>query len=225
MPLLPLTQLEATLGYVFDEPSLLAQALRHRSVSRHHNERLEFLGDSVLNLCVTEAVYRLKPECDEGELTRIRASLINRDSLAELATEIGLIDHIRIAAQERRNGTKRRISVRADTLEALFGAVYLDGGMEAARDLVSRLYARHLSDLPDPDSLKDPKTRLQERMQKRGEELPVYTIIAETGKGHEKHFEVRCEITGARPTEGGGTTRRKAEQAAAEQMLQGVGDA
>ena len=215
-----ITRLQATLGYQFEQPALLRQALRHRSAGPGHNQRLEFLGDSVLNFCVTEKLYRLKPACNEGELTRIRASLVNRERLAELAAVIELGDYIIVSVGERRNGAKRRTSILSDTLEAVFGAVYLDGSIAAARDLIDSLYAHDFCNLPDAEALKDPKTRLQEYLLARGDGLPVYKVVVESGKDHQKRFEVVCEAPGQASVAAGGNSRRKAEQSAAEKMLE-----
>ena len=221
----PRERLETALGYVFKRPALLARAMRHRSAGANHNERLEFLGDSVLNFCIAEKLYRAEPGCDEGALTRLRASLVNHERLAVIAAELGLADYIELGAGMRRGGARGNDSVRADALEALFGAVFLDGGIEAACVVIDNLYADSFKALPDAESLKDAKTRLQEYQFARGNSAPLYTVTAITGKDHEKQFEVRCDATGADPVTAVGGSRRKAEQAAADKILRQLADA
>jgi len=210
------------LGYQFSDASLLQQALTHRSASSRNNERLEFLGDSVLNFTITQLLYDNKPDAAEGDLSRTRASLVNRDTLAEIANELGLHEYILLGQGERRSGGRRRESILADAVEAIFGAVLLDGGFESCRELIAKRYEDRLANLPDAESLKDPKTRLQEYMQARSMGLPNYELLSESGKDHEKKFEIACSVSGIDMVTGLGSSRRKAEQDAAVKALAGL---
>jgi len=200
---------------------LLETALTHRSVGRNNNERLEFLGDSVLGLCISERLYEKFPDVEEGDLSRLRASLVNRDTLAEIAAELELGEELRLGGGELKSGGFRRASILADSVEAVIGAVYIDGGFQSARSLIHRLYESRLSDLPPPQQLKDPKTRLQERLQGQGDSLPVYEVIGITGKEHDQCFQVACHVPDTDlKARGRGQSRRKAEQAAAAGILE-----
>jgi len=211
---------EARLGYRFGDPALLDAALTHRSAGRANYERLEFLGDSVLNFAVAVLVYRAYPEADEGDLSRYRASLVSGQSLAEAASALGLGEQLRLGSGELKTGGFRRSSILADALEALFGAVYLDGGFDSARAVIERVFAGRLAQLPEARDLKDPKTRLQELLQARGRRLPAYAVEDVSGEPHEHWFVASCEVEelGLRE-QGEGTSRRRAEQAAAERVL------
>lgn len=211
---------EARLGYRFGDPVLLDAALTHRSAGRANYERLEFLGDSVLNFAVAVLVFRAYPEADEGDLSRYRASLVSGQSLAEAATGLGLGEQLRLGSGELKTGGFRRGSILADALEALFGAIYLDGGLDAAHGVIERLFADRLAGLPDASDLKDPKTRLQELLQARGRRLPAYAVEDMSGEPHEHWFVASCEVTELGLRERGeGTSRRRAEQAAAQRLL------
>ena len=213
--------LDERLGYRFDDRALLDAALTHRSARGRHNERLEFLGDGVLDLVIAEALYRRLPEADEGQLSRLRANLVNRDALARLARELGLGEHLRLGSGELKSGGKRRDSILADALEALFGAVYLDGGFEAARDVILTVYHDLLAGVSLEQARKDPKTRLQEYLQGRGLPLPEYRVLEITGQAHEQHFRVACRLADPHcEAQGEGSSRRRAEQAAAAAVLQ-----
>jgi ribonuclease-3 len=208
------------LGYRFRDPEYLQRALTHRSAGGRHNERLEFLGDAVLGFVIAESLHRALPDADEGHLSRLRASLVKRETLAKLAQGLELGQRLHLGAGELKSGGFRRASILADALEALLGAIYLDGDIVAARAVIGRLYADRLRDLPPPEALKDPKTRLQELMQGRGLPVPVYHVEAIHGADHRQSFDVACEIeTLTQRTVGHGTSRRRAEQAAAERML------
>lgn len=220
VPELQLRQLEKQLDYRFINPALLLQALTHRSVGAANNERLEFLGDSILNFTAAAALFEAIPEADEGTLSRYRALLVKGETLAEIANELGLFDLLILGEGELKSGGHRRRSTLADSVEAIIGAVYLDSGMEQATQLVNRLLSSRLANLPKPDELKDPKTRLQEHMQKEGMELPAYELIGTYGKAHEQQFEVSCQIANQQTTKGMGSSRRRAEQAAAAEMLE-----
>ena len=220
----PLDKLQQVLGYRFNDINLLQQALTHRSIGAVNNERLEFLGDSVLNFCVSRRLYSELPQASEGDLSRIRASLVNKDALARIARKLDLSACIRLGRGEKQSGGQRRSSIQADAVEAILGSVLLDGGYDAAGDLIARLYQDHYKDLPDPEALKDPKTRLQEHLQARGMGLPQYQVIRESGKDHAKNFEVECSAGEFSTVIAEGTSRRKAEQAAASKMLDQIID-
>ena len=211
----------ARLGLEFDDPGLLDEALTHRSAGTRHYERLEFLGDSLLSFVVSTELYRLRPDADEGALSRLRASLVRESALAAIAREHGLGRYLGLGTGERRSGGFSRDSILADVVESLIGAVQLDRGFEPARAFVLRLFAAHLADLPEAESLKDPKTRLQELLQARGLERPVYAVVDESGRAHERRFTVRCtlESIGA-SVRATASSRRKAEQAAAALLLE-----
>ena len=212
---------ETRLGHRFADAALLDAALTHRSAGRQNYERLEFLGDAVLNFTVAVLVYRAFPDADEGDLSRYRATLVSGQSLADVASGLALGDQLRLGSGELKTGGFRRDSILADALEALVGAVFLDGGADAASAVVSRLFAGRLADLPQAaGDLKDPKTRLQELLQARGHRLPVYAVEDVTGDPHEQRFVASCEAPdlGLRAT-GDGTSRRRAEQAAAQRVL------
>jgi ribonuclease-3 len=210
----------ARLGHAFAEPRLLEQALTHRSAAARHNERLEFLGDALLGMVVAAELYRRYPKAGEGDLTRLRASLVRRETLAELAREVKLGEHLRLGGGEMKSGGQRRDSVLANALEALFGAVYLDGGFVAGRDLLLGLFAERFANLPATGPRKDPKTRLQEFLQGRGRPLPEYRVVVVDGADHLRSYTVECLVDGvAEPLQGTGSSRRKAEQVAAERAL------
>jgi ribonuclease-3 len=209
--------LQRRLGYSFAQASLLQQALTHRSHSLAHNERIEFLGDSILNCCIADELYRRFGELKEGELSRLRASLVRQEALAELAQQLELGSYLRLGEGELKSGGFRRPSILADSLEALFGAVFLDGGFGAAQSVIRGLYASLLEHL-DPHTLgKDPKTLLQESLQARRIPLPQYAVVATKGAAHKQQFQVECHIPElAIRTTGFGASRRIAEQEAAQ---------
>ncbi len=216
----PAEQLGKRFAYRFSDPALAAAALTHRSARGPSNERLEFLGDAVLGLAVAEALYARCPLLEEGDLTRLRASLVNRESLAGIARDLRLGEALELGIGERRNGGFQRRSILEDALEAALGAVFLDGGYDAARKVILRLFAGRLDALPAPEALKDAKTRLQEALQARGIALPQYEVVATHGPEHEREFTAHCrvellDITGV----GHGSSRRRAEQAAAAEAL------
>lgn len=212
------TWLKKTLDYEFADARLLQLALTHRSSPGDNNERLEFLGDAVLDFVISEVVFRTHPLAPEGDLSRLRASLVNDASLAELAAQIGLGEHLHLGGGERKSGGHRRDSILADALEAIFGAVYLDAGFDAARRVIEQAYGERLQEFPDVAELRDPKTRLQEWLQARQMGLPDYALLQVSGKAHQQTFAVSCTASGA-TTSGQGSTRRNAEQQAAEAML------
>lgn len=207
------------IDYRFDDVSLLRQALTHRSCGPGHYERLEFLGDSLLNMLIAERLFLARPHAAEGDLSRLRSRLVRDRTLARIAQELGLGDYIRLGAGELKSGGFLRESILADVIEALIGAIYIDGGFDAARHVIGELFADRLADLPDADSLKDPKTRLQELLQGRGYDLPEYHVMAESGADHAKRFEVECRASDLiDPVRAEASSRRKAEQAAARVM-------
>ena len=210
--------LEQSLDYEFTDARLLELALTHRSAHGDNNERLEFLGDAVLDLIVSEVIFRSHPHSPEGDLSRLRASLVNKGTLAEIATELGIGEFLHLGSGERKTGIQRRESILADALEAIFGAVYLDAGFDAARRIIERAYGNRFEVFPDVDELRDPKTHLQEWMQARQMGLPDYELLDVTGKAHRQVFRASCKVD-ERTTTGTGTTRRNAEQQAAERML------
>lgn len=212
--------LERELGYRFSDDSLLTRALTHRSAGGRHNERLEYLGDAALSLVVAELLYQRLPLAPEGHLSRLRASLVRRSSLAEIALDLRFPERLHLGPGELKSGGFRRESILADALEAVLGAIYLDGGLDALRAVMVRLYGDRLEDLPAHEELKDPKTLLQERLQARGLPLPLYCVAAIEGEDHLQQFKVSCQVEGvAAETTGSGGSRRAAEQAAAAQML------
>lgn len=209
------------LRYKFAAESLLEQALTHRSAGSNNNERLEFLGDSVLGLIVSEQLYQARPNADEGSLSRIRASLVKRSTLAEIATEIQLGDQVRLGSGELKSGGHYRHSILADALEAVLGAIFLDGGYQAAKDAVLNIYGSRLENFPDEESLKDFKTRLQESLQGRGLPPPEYVVSDVSGAAHAREFQVACRVQSmSLETTGRGTSRRLAEQDAAGRALE-----
>jgi len=216
------------LAYEPRDLSLFVAALTHRSASGSNYERLEFLGDAVLNLVVAEHLYRAFPECTEGDLSRLRARIVSSEPLAEVAATIGIGEVLRLGSGELKAGGFRRKSILADALEALVGALFLDGELEAARRVIERLFQSRIASLPPPEELKDAKTRLQEYLQSRGMPLPRYIVERVEGEPHAQVFWVVCEVLalGAKnapkitaTAEGSGSSRRRAEQEAAERIL------
>jgi ribonuclease-3 len=212
--------LAGQLGYEFRDQRLLRQALTHRSHGPAHNERLEFLGDGVLNLAVAVLLYERLDEASEGALSRLRANLVNQPTLAALASGVGLGNHLRLGEGELKSGGASRPSILADTLEAVLGAVYLDSGFDAALGVVRRLLGARVDAADSRDVGKDPKTRLQEHLQGRRLGLPQYNAVAAHGQAHAQTFEIECRVEslGLRCT-GKGSSRRRAEQEAARRML------
>jgi ribonuclease-3 len=211
---------ERSFGYVFSQPELCSVALTHRSAAAHHNERLEFLGDSILNCAVASMLYEANPLANEGALSRQRASLVSGDTLAQIAAELGFGEHLYLGGGELKSGGYRRASILADALEAMLGAIFLDSGFDAAAAVVRHIIGPRMSDMPAVSALKDPKTRLQEALQARGFALPVYTLTAVDGEAHAQTFTVSCEVLalGLSTTADGGN-RRRAEQVAADRLL------
>lgn len=215
-----LPALQKRLAHEFANPKLLVQALTHRSFSSDHNERIEFLGDSVLNLAVAGLLYERLNELPEGDLSRARANLVKQETLHQIAVSLGLPDLLRLGEGEAKSGGQKRPSILADALEAVIGAVYLDAGFEVASALVRRLF-KDVEINPQMQAIgKDPKTELQEWLQGRKMSLPIYRIVGTEGAAHKQTFDVECEIVEYRRTERGtGNSRRAGEQAAALVML------
>lgn len=209
------------LGHAFGDPGLLEQALTHRSAGSRNNERLEFLGDGLVNLIVAEALFSRWPRADEGALTRARAELVRESSLAAIARGLGVGGWLHLGPGEMKSGGHRRDSILADALEAIIGAIHLDAGFEACRAATLPLFEASIAALPVGKVGKDPKTRLQERLQSRQQALPVYSLVATLGDEHDKTFQVTCR-TEEPPCEavGEGSSRRAAEQQAAERVLE-----
>ena len=217
-------RLEERLGHRFLRAELLEQALTHRSFGSPHNERLEFLGDGVLGCVMAQELFARFPALSEGDLSRLRASLVRKESLAAVARDLGLGEYLRLGEGESASGGAARPSILADTLEALYGAVFLDAGYEGARATVCSTFGAALDALDPCTTAKDPKTRLQELLQGRGQGLPSYHLVATQGAAHRQTFEVECmvEQLGLRAT-GRGEARRAAEQQAAEALLRQLG--
>jgi ribonuclease III len=219
-------RLQQRLGYSFRDTALLERAISHRSVGANNNERLEFLGDAILGFQVAALLFQRVTDADEGQLSRMRAHLVKRETLAAVARELELGDVLRLGQGELRSGGQSRDSILADAVEAIIAAIYLDGGLDAARALVERLLGDRLSEPTPMLRRKDPKTRLQEFLQSSGLALPLYDVLQVTGEPHDQTFRVRCTTDPGGATEGVGSSRRKAEQAAARAMLARItGDA
>lgn len=219
----PVRWLREQLGYEPRDPQLFIASLTHRSAAGPNNERLEFLGDAVLNLVIARRLYLAFPEGSEGDLSRLRARLVSGEPLAEVAAQIGLGDALQLGSGELKTGGFRRQSILSDALEAVCGALFLDGGLEAAEGVIQRLFEPRIATLPAPASLKDAKTRLQEYLQSRGLALPRYNVDHTEGEAHEQTFHVVCDVPdiGARG-QGSGSSRRRAEQEAAERILEQI---
>lgn len=215
-----ITKLSKKIGYTFNDSSLLIQALTHRSVKGEHNERLEFLGDSILGFVIAEVLFEQFPDHDEGDLTRMRSSLVKGVTLAELGRDFNLGDYLILGPGELKSGGHRRESILEDAIEAIMGAVYLDSDITCCKALILSWFAQRLSEIKPGNEQKDPKTRLQEYLQGRKIALPVYDVIETSGQSHNQQFIVRC-LTEVIDKEviAKGTSRRKAEQAAAQQVL------
>jgi ribonuclease-3 len=208
------------LNYQFSDSGLLTRALTHRSASSDHNERLEFLGDAVLDLSISRLLYDVKPNVREGGLSRFRSELVRKESLVELAAGSDMAPHIILGSGEQRSGGRQRDSVLANALEAVLGAILLDGGYDAANRVILDFFDERLASLPDEEELKDAKTRLQEYLQARQLPPPEYEMLGVSGAAHAQTFEVTCRIPDLDMiTTDIGSSRRRAEQAAAERAL------
>ena len=217
----PIDKLERKIGYQFNDADLIHLALTHRSAAGKHNERLEFLGDSILSFVIADDLYHRFPKVNEGDMSRMRATLVRGHTLAELGREFELGDYLKLGPGELKSGGFRRDSILADAVEAIIGAIYLDSDTETVRGIILSWYQSRLEAIQPGVSQKDPKTRLQEFLQGRRNPLPVYTVTNIKGEAHNQEFTVECEVAGVGKTViGKGTSRRKAEQAAAETALE-----
>ncbi len=213
--------LSRIIHYTFNDPSFMIMALTHRSFSAQHNERLEFLGDSVLSFLIANELYKRFPRIDEGDLSRLRAQLVKESSLSTIATSMGLGDFIRLGEGELKSAGWRRPSILADTFESMIGAIYLDGGIEPTHQFVLRFFETQLNEI-DPKLIhKDPKTLLQELLQSKKSDLPIYTVVSIEGEPHSQTFTIECHIKKSNiKTQGVGNSRRIAEQEAASKAYQ-----
>jgi ribonuclease-3 len=214
-----LTPLQRKLGYQFQQLELLEQALTHRSCKGKHNERLEFLGDAILSFVIAEALYQNFPKTREGDLTRMRASLVKGVTLAEIAKELSLAEFLRLGPGELKSGGFRRESILADAVEAVLGAIYLDGGESACKERILAWFGSRLTVI-EPGVQKDSKTKLQEYLQGRKLALPTYEVIDIQGEAHDQTFTVKCTVAGLQPFIASGSSRRKAEQDCANLILE-----
>ena len=214
-----LKRLQKRIGYTFENTALFKQALTHRSALGEHNERLEFLGDSILSFAISTDLYLRFPNVNEGDLSRMRATLVCGKMLAEVGREFELGDCLILGPGELKSGGFRRDSIIADGVEAIIGAVFLDSNIDTVKALILSWFATRLNTIEPGISQKDPKTRLQERLQSRKQPLPIYEVLEIKGEAHNQRFTMNCLIAGLAPVQGQGTSRRKAEQIAAEKML------
>jgi len=209
------------IGYAFRDETLLETALTHRSAKSNNNERMEFLGDSILSYFISIELYQRFPEATEGELSRLRASLVKGETLGKIAAELELSEYLVMGTGELKSGGYRRSSTMADAFEAIIGAIYLDGGFDAAQDFVKRFFTERLDECDPRNAQKDPKTRLQEFMQAQSRPLPEYEVVETQGKAHNQTFRVSCRVDNLQELfYGTGTSRRKAEQMAANAALE-----
>jgi len=216
-----LGRLSDRLGYTFRDQSFLDQALTHRSLGAHNNERLEFLGDSILNFVIADELYTKFPNEDEGALSRMRASIVRGETLSIVAMSLDLGDYVRLGPGELKSGGHRRKSILADTVEAIIGAVYLDADFSSSRELILSLFTEQLDAVVPGPGLKDPKSRLQEYLQGKQKPLPEYKVSNISGKQHSQVFTVECHVDGLdKVAAGTGSSRRQAEQAAADMAYQ-----
>ena len=213
--------LSRVIHYTFNDPSFMIMALTHRSFSSQHNERLEFLGDSVLSFLIANELYKRFPRIDEGDLSRLRAQLVKESSLSTIATSMGLGDFIRLGEGELKSAGWRRPSILADTFESIIGAIYLDGGIEPTHEFVLRFFETQLNEIDPKLIQKDPKTLLQELLQSKKSDLPIYTVVSIEGEAHSQTFTIECIIKKSNiKTQGVGNSRRIAEQEAASRAYQ-----
>jgi ribonuclease-3 len=220
-----ISKLYRDLGYTFQDPGLIDQALTHRSAGGKNNERLEYLGDAILGFVVADALYHHFIEATEGQLSRLRSALVKRDTLAHVAREFQLGEYLKLGQGELRSGGQSRDSILADSFEAVLAAIYLDGGYQATREVILKTFSSRILTLSSHSQQKDPKTQLQEILQAKKVSLPIYTIVDVRGDPHAQHFKVECGIEALdRKTIGQGNSRRKAEQDAAQNMLADLND-
>ena len=216
-----ISKLEQKLGYNFNNERLLYTALTHRSYDKNHNERLEYLGDSILGFIIAEALYLHFPDQPEGVLTRFRASLVKRESLAKIARNLGLGEHLLLGTGEKRSGGWRRDSILSNTMEAIIGAIYLDSDISTCKLFVLSLFQELIGNMSPEEENKDPKTELQEYLQARKMDLPEYRVVAEEGEAHNRMFTVECRIDGLdKNATAQGKSKRFAEQLVAQKILE-----
>jgi len=219
----PIDQLIRAIGYTFNDRSILEVALTHRSVGSHNNERLEFLGDAILGFVIADYLYRTFTSASEGELSRLRSTLVKGESLAEIAKGLELGSYLNLGIGELKSGGQSRASILADSLEAVLAAIYLDGGYEAAKSVILALFSRRLKSLDIDSQRKDPKTRLQEYLQAQKIPLAIYSVIGIEGEQHDQHFTVLCRVDKLeKETKGTGGSRKQAEQDAAKSLLKQI---
>ena len=217
----PSSLLSKHLNYVFRDEELLLAAVTHRSAGKNNNERLEYLGDAVLGFIIAETLYQKFPDVSEGELTRLRAFLVRKETLAKLARKLELGQFLKLGIGERKSGGWRRASILANAMEAIIGAIYLDSGYEDCRNFILNTYSEQLQDLSPEQLSKDPKTKLQEFLQAKRQELPDYQVITEEGEAHARTFTVECKVPNLEtPVVASGASKRNAEQAAAKKALE-----
>jgi len=217
-----LVKLSKQIDYKFQDEALLLKALTHRSASQINNERLEFLGDAILGMVVADELFHRFPECSEGEMSRLRASLVKGETLSELARDLSLGDFLKLGPGELKSGGFKRSSILADAFEAVIGAIYLDSDLMNCRQFILSQLAIRIENLSPENVTKDPKTRLQEYLQARHQALPNYEVIDVTGKAHDQTFTVECKIEGIESVTTAGNSRRKAEQSAASEILERI---
>lgn len=219
-------RLLTAIGYSFKDEGLLEQALSHRSFSRKNNERLEFLGDAILNCTIAQALFEQFPNAKEGQMSRLRAHLVKGETLAEIGREFKLGDFLKLGSGELKSGGFRRDSILADAVEAIIGAVSLDSDLATSQQVLLQWYDERLNNLDLKDNIKDSKTRLQEFLQARKLPLPEYEVTSITGEAHQQQFTVHCSVQSLNePMEGIGSSRRMAEQEAAQSALKALGEA
>lgn len=222
----PVSELAKRLGHEFSQPDLFELALTHRSCGKRNNERLEFLGDSILNFVIADALFAKFPMAREGQLSRLRARLVKGETLAVIARELGVGDYLRLGSGELKSGGFRRDSILADSVEAIIGSIYLDSDFYTVRGFILSWFESRLADLDLKETLKDSKTQLQEFLQSRHAPLPNYELLSVDGEPHSQTFHIRCEVELLdKPTEGVGSSRRQAEQNAAREALNLLQDA
>ncbi|ANF17027.1 ribonuclease III [Buchnera aphidicola (Schlechtendalia chinensis)] len=218
------SKLQKTLGYIFTKKDLLIQALTHRSANSKHNERLEFLGDSILSFVIANALYHFFPNVNEGDMSRMRATLVKGNTLAKIASEFNLGNYLQLGQGELKSGGFRRESILANTIEALIGSIFLDSNLKTVEKLILKWYKKRLEKISPGDTQKDPKTRLQEYLQSKHLPLPSYLVEQVYGEAHNQLFTIYCEISGVNEKLIGiGSSRRKAEQEAAQNALTKLG--
>lgn len=210
------------LDHEFNNKDLIEEALTHRSMGHFNNERLEFLGDAILGLVIANELYLRLPKAREGELSRVRSSLVKKETLAEIGKILELGQFLRLGSGELKSGGYNRSSILADAMEAIFGAVYLDSGFDSAQAVILNVYSEYLSNLSQSNQVKDPKTQLQEFLQSKKMAIPDYCVIDASGKPHDQIFTVECRVVNVAPVNAKGTSRRKAEQMAAQKMLETI---